>query len=156
MGSAQGAHHVRPHAGPHRWQRTACKGLDEAIQLARLAGSILVLIHVVEVHPMMVEATTATVWEQLSTAQYDHARGLVEGTRQQLLEAGLKVEAYVQGAAPAARVCDAILAAARSKVCQLIVMGTHGRCGTARAPLGSDAELVLRASPVHVLLVRGD
>jgi nucleotide-binding universal stress UspA family protein len=37
----------------------------------------------------------------------------------------------------------------------LIVMGTHGRRGVTRAVLGSDAELVLRESPVPVLLVRG-
>ena len=33
-------------------------------------------------------------------------------------------------------------------------MGTHGRRGIGRALLGSDAELVLRQSPVPVLLVR--
>jgi Universal stress protein family len=36
----------------------------------------------------------------------------------------------------------------------LIVMGTHGRRGLTRLTLGSDAELVLRESPVPVLLVR--
>ena len=33
-------------------------------------------------------------------------------------------------------------------------MGTHGRRGLRRLTLGSDAELVLRESPVPVLLVR--
>ena len=35
-------------------------------------------------------------------------------------------------------------------------MGTHGRRGFSRVALGSDAELVLRESPVPVLLVRGE
>ena len=33
-------------------------------------------------------------------------------------------------------------------------MGTHGRRGVTRMVLGSDAEAVLRGSPVPVLLVR--
>jgi len=36
----------------------------------------------------------------------------------------------------------------------LIVMGTHGRRGFSHLVLGSDAELVVRSSPVPVLLVR--
>jgi len=36
----------------------------------------------------------------------------------------------------------------------LIVMGTHGRRGLRRLALGSDAERVLRAATVPVLLVR--
>ena len=33
-------------------------------------------------------------------------------------------------------------------------MGTHGRRGLQRLAMGSDAEVVLRTSPVPVLLVR--
>ena len=52
------------------------------------------------------------------------------------------------------RVADAILQEAKSAGCDLIVIGTHGRRGFRRALLGSDAESVLRESPVPVLLVR--
>jgi nucleotide-binding universal stress UspA family protein len=51
-------------------------------------------------------------------------------------------------------VCDLILKEAASAGIGLIVMGTHGRRGLSRLTLGSDAELVLRESPVPVLLVR--
>ncbi len=37
---------------------------------------------------------------------------------------------------------------------ELIVCGTHGRRGMSRLLLGSDAEYVVRHSPVPVLLVR--
>jgi nucleotide-binding universal stress UspA family protein len=33
-------------------------------------------------------------------------------------------------------------------------MGTHGRCGFSRVTLGSEADWVIRHSPVPVLLVR--
>jgi len=56
---------------------------------------------------------------------------------------------------PGLRVCDVIVQEARNSGAQLIVMGTHGRHGLRRLALGSDAELVLRDSPVPVLLVRG-
>jgi len=52
------------------------------------------------------------------------------------------------------RVADAIVEEARQSRCDLIVIGTHGRRGVARAMLGSDAENVVRSSPVPVLLVR--
>jgi nucleotide-binding universal stress UspA family protein len=35
-------------------------------------------------------------------------------------------------------------------------MGTHGRRGVSRLALGSEADLVIRISPVPVLLVRLD
>lgn len=37
----------------------------------------------------------------------------------------------------------------------LIVCGTHGRGGLKRLLMGSDAEYIVRHSPVPVLLVRG-
>lgn len=52
------------------------------------------------------------------------------------------------------RVSQAIVDEARDSRCDLIVMGSHGRRGFNRAVLGSDAEDVLRASPVPVLVVR--
>lgn len=46
-----------------------------------------------------------------------------------------------------------ILRYARSNNIDLIVMGTHGRTGLARAALGSVAETVVRAAPCPVLTV---
>jgi nucleotide-binding universal stress UspA family protein len=52
-------------------------------------------------------------------------------------------------------VYEVILREAQNVNADLIVMGTHGRGGLPRLLLGSDAEFVLRQSPVPVLLVRG-
>jgi nucleotide-binding universal stress UspA family protein len=46
-----------------------------------------------------------------------------------------------------------ILRYAKSNDIDLIVMGTHGRTGLARAALGSVAEKVVRAAPCPVLTV---
>lgn len=50
---------------------------------------------------------------------------------------------------------DVILHTAEELGADLIVMGTHGRRGISRALLGSVAEMIVRASPVPVLTVRG-
>ncbi|HVL35638.1 MAG TPA: universal stress protein, partial [Burkholderiales bacterium] len=49
---------------------------------------------------------------------------------------------------------DLIVREAKKQRADLIVLGTHGRRGMRRLVLGSDAEQVVRASPVPVLLVR--
>ncbi|NDZ18444.1 hypothetical protein C7T35_07685 [Variovorax sp. WS11] len=54
------------------------------------------------------------------------------------------------------RIANVVVDEARSSGCDLIVMGTHGRRGFSRLALGSDADLVVRQSPVPVLLVRDD
>jgi nucleotide-binding universal stress UspA family protein len=45
---------------------------------------------------------------------------------------------------------DEIVAAAENWRADLIVLGTHGRRGLERLLMGSDAELVLRQSPIPV------
>jgi nucleotide-binding universal stress UspA family protein len=52
------------------------------------------------------------------------------------------------------RVAQVIIREAKKWKADLIVMGTHGRRGFNRMVLGSDAESVLRSSPVPVLMVR--
>ena len=52
------------------------------------------------------------------------------------------------------RSADCIIREAKKWHADLIVMGTHGRRGVNRLVLGSDAEIVVRTSPVPVLLVR--
>jgi nucleotide-binding universal stress UspA family protein len=51
-------------------------------------------------------------------------------------------------------VSDVILDTAKKWRADLVVMGTHGRRGLNRLLLGSDAERVLRDTPVPLLLVR--
>ncbi len=79
-------------------------------------------------------------------AQLDDAKGLAAALQ-------IEVETRIHDL-DGGRVADAILQEAKDSACDLIVIGTHGRRGLSRALLGSDAEQVLRQSPVPVLLVR--
>jgi nucleotide-binding universal stress UspA family protein len=54
------------------------------------------------------------------------------------------------------RVAELIVEQARQWPADVIVMGTHGRRGFNHLLMGSDAEAVIRLSPVPVLLVKQD
>jgi len=56
--------------------------------------------------------------------------------------------------APDVPVGECIVRGARDYQADLIICGTHGRRGVRRLLIGSDAEYVVRHSPVPVLLVR--
>ncbi len=125
-------------------------GLDEAIRLAKLTGASLRLVHVVD---GLVLATG------LEFATFDVVGLLTEAGAEILSAAKAKVEA--SGVAVdifistfGERVCDAVVSQAKQWKADLIVIGTHGRRGVRRLFIGSDAEQILRAAPVPVLLVR--
>jgi nucleotide-binding universal stress UspA family protein len=66
-------------------------------------------------------------------------------------ECGLRAKVLIEvSPAPAA----AIMATAEELGCDLIVLGTHGRSGLARAVLGSVAEGVVRGAPCPVVVMR--
>jgi nucleotide-binding universal stress UspA family protein len=62
---------------------------------------------------------------------------------------GVKVSTDVREGSPARAIVDA----ARSRKCDLIVMGTHGSGGFTHLMLGSVAERVVRTAPCPVLTV---
>jgi nucleotide-binding universal stress UspA family protein len=132
---------------------TAQRGLDEALGLAKTCSASLVLLHVIEYYPVMMEMATATTWEQVSTELRTHGERVLQRAHEAATAAGIASEIHLEDAA-AARVCDVIVDQAREHKCDLIVMGTHGRRGINHALVGSDAERVLRMSPVPLLMVR--
>lgn len=132
---------------------TAQRGLQEALGLAKAFGSSLVLLHVIEYYPVMMEMATSTTWEQVTNDLRAQGQHVLERAHDAVKVAGVASEAHLEDAA-ASRVCDVIVDQARERRCDLIVMGTHGRRGLAHALIGSDAERVIREAPVAVLLVR--
>jgi nucleotide-binding universal stress UspA family protein len=132
---------------------TAQRGFEEALRLARLCDASLVLLHVVEIFPMVADVASAAVWDQAITAQRENAQRMLERAHEVARSAGIASETRLEDAA-AARVCDVIVDQASDRRCDLIVMGTHGRRGIQHVFIGSDAERVVRMSAVPVLLVR--
>ena len=132
---------------------TAQRGLDEAIALAARLGSTLQLLHVIDARLLVPEISVFAPPPQLLEDWRTAGEKLLAEAVQRARSRGVAAEGTVQ-CDPGLRVCDLILNAARAAGIGLIVMGTHGRRGLRRLTLGSDAELVLRESPVPVLLVR--
>ena len=134
---------------------TSNLGLSEAIKLAKNQGAKLRLIHSVDEYTAMSSADVMA---------YANTDDLLESMRQggkMIIE---KAEALAKrnGVAPESvmiesfggRAAEFIVAQAKKWGADLIVLGTHGRRGVKRLVMGSDAEQVVRTSPVPVLLVR--
>jgi nucleotide-binding universal stress UspA family protein len=135
---------------------TADRGLDQAIKLARSQGATLCLLHVVDergfIEHFDVGASLA-ITETLLASLRDRGRKIIDNARAKAAKQGVKARpVLVENIAR--RVADLIVDNARKCRADLIVMGTHGRRGITRLVMGSDAEGVLRAALVPVLLVR--
>ena len=127
--------------------------LMEAIKLVKSMGGKLRLIHVVD--EFVMDGMYAGVYypsmiEALRTVGQSTLDGSVATVRQHALEPESNLIETMGH-----RVADHVVSQAKSWPADLIVIGTHGRRGIRRLLIGSDAELVLRTSPVPVLLVRG-
>lgn len=132
---------------------TSRRGFDEALKLAKRLGTALHLLNIVDV-PMVYGDVAGTLPpEDLLAGWQASAEQLVADAIAEARAAGVQADGIVRRD-PGERVCDVIVQEAVKSQAGLIVMGTHGRRGLRRLALGSDAELVLRATPVPVLLVR--
>lgn len=129
------------------------KGLDEAIKLAKSSGAALKLVHVVNEFIMDAGYVPSIHYEQLILSLRDLGKKVLQAAERVAREQNVAVECELVETigGPAA---DSIVEAARNWPADLILMGTHGRRGLRRLAMGSDAELVLRKSPVPVLMVR--
>lgn len=133
---------------------TSRLGLREALGLAKSQGARLQLVHVVDHQYMVTSGAEMGVYAtDLSASLKQAGRRLLDNAEALVKRQGLTCSSVLleTAAGPAA---DRIVRQARKWGADLIVMGTHGRRGIRRLVMGSDAEQVLRASPVPVLLVR--
>ena len=135
------------------------RGLEEAIMLAKDQRARIGLLHVID-ESIVTRTFDGTTYMPAGYID-DFMRSLTSGGKKLLARAEAKVRAGRVKVDTALletvgrRVADVIVAQARKWRADVIVLGTHGRGGLSRVVLGSDAELVVRESPVPVLLVRG-
>lgn len=97
------------------------------------------------------EASPPDPWlAKLAEAQRERARTAAEWAAARARNLGFEAEVSIAEGRPALRIVELAEAAGVS----LIAMTTHGRAGLARWVLGSVTELVLRAAPAPLLVVR--
>jgi nucleotide-binding universal stress UspA family protein len=131
---------------------TSSRACTEAINLAVDQKARLRLLHVVSyayVSAVLGGGSTGDVMRQLRADGEELLKAALAPAR----GAGLEVEPRLFEH-HSTQIAEGIIEDAQSWQADLIVLGTHGRRGFARAVLGSDAEYVARYAPVPVLLVR--
>lgn len=124
---------------------------ERAIALAKLTGAGLHAVFVAEPYPYAGIGTANTAGYQEYLAD-SHAHGISALER-------ITAMAKVPGVALTTetvegRPAESIVETARRCGADLIVMGSHGRTGVARALLGSVAGKVVGLSPIPVMIVK--
>jgi nucleotide-binding universal stress UspA family protein len=135
---------------PHDFSETARRALDFALDLAAPLGARVVLMFAYDVLAYgFPEAPNLA----MDAAEVDRkAQKALEDLASSARRPGVALEWVVRRGAA----WSEINAAAKDARADLIVMGTHGRRGVARALLGSVAEKVVRTAPCPVLTVHGE
>ena len=132
---------------------TSMAGLREALRLAKNQKAKVRLINIVD-ELMIFSSSEAGLNIEPIIESMKRAGKRVLGRATKLAAAqGIRSETELWENATG-RVAEVLIGRAKRWRADLIVMGTHGRRGVNRLMLGSDAELVVRNSPVPVLLVR--
>jgi nucleotide-binding universal stress UspA family protein len=131
----------------------ANRGLAEAIPLAKALGANILLAHVVNERraiPADMPGLDLRAFVEEARGEGEQILALArERVRLEAVEVDTRLLEVWSG-----RVGDEVIRLAKEWPADLIVCGTHGRRGVRRLVLGSDAEHIVRHSPVPVLLVR--
>ena len=131
---------------------TAAKGMKEAIKIARAGRGKLLLLHVVEEYSAFAAPEVGASIGPILDALRQSGRRTIDRIARSARQAGAQPQSVLVENF-GGRVADTIVKQAKRLRADLIVMGTHGRRGVTRVLLGSDADLVVRYSPVPVLLI---
>lgn len=125
------------------------KALDAAVALAKRLGAELAVVHAGSPLPAGADRGHLDPVSQVrAEVDADEAARL---SATWVKEAGATVR--VSFAHKPGRAADVVLAEARARKADFVVVGSHGRTGLKRAVLGSVAEAVVRGSSVPVLVV---
>lgn len=128
-------------------------GLKEAIKLARNQNASLRLVHVVDELVMLGTDRVTVHLSKVIDVLRERGESLLQEAEATAAAAGVDVDRALIEAlgGPAGQHIVQKAIACRA---DLIVCGTHGRRGLRRLIMGSDAEYIVRHTPVPVLLVR--
>ncbi len=137
--------------------KVAQSGVDHGLSLAKNLGARVTLITVTERHPLTAGGA-GVAWAggvpDIATyqeAEIRYAKQVLDAAKAAAVRLGVEASVlHVHDAHPP----EAIVDAAKSEGCSLIVMASHGRRGLGRLLLGSQTAEVLAHSPVPVLVVR--
>ena len=134
---------------PVDFEEASDRAVQAAAELAKTFGAKVVLMHAYELPFYPYPGASPVGTTDLPRAIRDAATAGLDVIAARIKDKVAVVETLLRAGPPA----DEILAVAKDKRVDLIVMGTHGRTGIAHALLGSIAEKVLRRAELPVLTV---
>lgn len=130
---------------------TSDRALDAALELARRLGASLTLMHAYEIPIVGVPDGALIATPELATRLGEASRSALEAAVKRVEGQGVQIESVLrEGVA-----WEEIERVAEEIDADIIVIGTHGRRGLARALLGSVAENVIRTTHRPVLTIHG-
>ncbi len=137
---------------------TSNRGLDEAIALATDQKAKICLLHVADElgltgEPEGVVFMPPSYMDRYVELRRAAGRKLLARAEAKVRKRGIEVETVLLPTLGHS-VADLIIKQAKKWRADVIVLGTHGRRGLTRVVMGSDAEVVVRETPLPVLLVR--
>ncbi len=128
-------------------------GMTEAINLAKAIQAKVRFLYIVDTfHPMLDGMEVGNMTEIIDGLR-EHGKAMLEQTKLSALAQGVEADTVILEN-DLNRVSTIIVTHAKECHADLILMGTHGRRGLSHLLMGSDAEAVIRTSPVPVLTVR--
>lgn len=127
------------------------EALHVAAELARKSQSVLVLAHVLESRLWLAGYVASWPSDVVVEAKASAEASLAAWKADAQHVGASEVKAALVDGVPWVAI---VAAASADPAIDLIVMGTHGRTGIARALVGSVAERVVRYAPCAVMVVR--
>ncbi|HSQ65741.1 MAG TPA: universal stress protein [Polyangiaceae bacterium] len=136
---------------PVDFSDTSNLALDYAVDLAKALGGKVVVMHAYElpVYGFPDGALVATV--EIATRIMNGAQAGLAALLEKRKDKGVEITSVLRQGVP----WDEVHSVAEEVKADMIVIGTHGRGGLARALLGSVAEKIIRTSTRPVLTIRG-
>ena len=133
---------------------TSTAGLQQALRFARDQKAMLRIIHIVDEAVLAEYSGLGDNAGELIQIMIDDGKKTLSDAMKLAKQRGIKAESvmYEKLLSPLA---DLILKEAKKWRADVIVMGTHARSGVKRFFLGSEAEAIVRASRLPVLLIHG-
>jgi nucleotide-binding universal stress UspA family protein len=136
---------------PIDFTETSDKAFDYALELAKKFGAAITAMHAYQIpvygFPDGAFITSADVASQIATA----AQSRLDAFHRANKDRGVPLTVVLRDGAP----WEEVNTLAAEVKADLVVIGTHGRKGLARALLGSVAENVIRTASVPVLAIHG-
>ena len=131
----------------------ARKGVKHGIALAKALNAKVTVITVTEPVPVYYGSGHVPRWmpvQEIEAVSEEFAGKVLDEARVMAEQIGISAELLH---APNAHPATAIIETAKSRACDLIVMGSHGRRGFRKLLLGSQTSEVLANGSVPVLVV---